>query len=186
MTTAGIVLAAGQSKRFGDQNKLLVDFQGEPLARHAARAMAAAGFEHLIAVVSDQEVEILFDKFEIAHSQRGSQQSTSLRVGIRRAVSLNAQRIVIALADMPCIEPTTLKTIDNLCASEGLSGCTDGTTVSPPAGFSREYFAALSGIRGDFGARSMLRSIPQRSMLKCPHEQLLDVDTIADLSACPD
>jgi len=48
---AGILLAAGQSTRFGRQ-KLLEPWRGEPLVRKTARCFLEAGLRPLVAVVS--------------------------------------------------------------------------------------------------------------------------------------
>ncbi len=181
MTTAGIILAAGQSERFGKTNKLLADFRGEPLASHAACVMANAGFEHLIAVNSDFEVEALFEGFSIEHVQTGCDQSASLRAGMNRAINLNATRVVIALADMPLVDTKTLKAVDRLCMIHGVSACTDRIKISPPAGFSTTHFEELRAISGDSGARALLQSLPSERLLNCSAELLLDVDTIDEL-----
>lgn len=43
-----VLLAAGLSKRMGDENKLLLPFDGVPLVRHTARTILASGCRHLI------------------------------------------------------------------------------------------------------------------------------------------
>src|SRR5690606_15453558 len=59
MTTAGVLLAAGHSRRWGPGNKLLAEWNGLPLAAHAAKALAAARVDLRAAVVRDSAVAAL-------------------------------------------------------------------------------------------------------------------------------
>src|SRR5207253_452189 len=51
----GILLAAGQSRRFAPRQKLLEPWHGEPLVRRAARHLVDAGLEPIVVVISDDE-----------------------------------------------------------------------------------------------------------------------------------
>ncbi|SEW30389.1 nucleotidyltransferase family protein [Natrinema salifodinae] len=45
---AGVVLASGTSSRFGTENKLLAELDGEPLIRHATRTILDAGLATIV------------------------------------------------------------------------------------------------------------------------------------------
>jgi molybdenum cofactor cytidylyltransferase len=45
-----VVLAAGASERFGADNKLLVNINGEPLIRRVVREIIGSGITELVAV----------------------------------------------------------------------------------------------------------------------------------------
>ena len=55
---AVVLLAAGRSSRMGGPNKLLQDFQGRPLVRHAAEAALASGASPVVVVTGHQEAEV--------------------------------------------------------------------------------------------------------------------------------
>src|SRR5690606_29186560 len=48
--SAAVLLAAGLSRRYGAVGKLVADFQGKPLARHAAETLCALPLARRIAV----------------------------------------------------------------------------------------------------------------------------------------
>jgi len=60
MRCYAILLAAGLSRRFGEQNKLLAPFRGKPLARHTLELVCGMGcFEKVFFVYSDETVAAL-------------------------------------------------------------------------------------------------------------------------------
>ncbi|OSP55993.1 NTP transferase domain-containing protein [Pseudoruegeria sp. SK021] len=183
MIRVGLVLAAGQSWRFGSENKLLQLYNGLPLADHVADTFRAVPLDHRIVVVSDPQVAALFDGFDVVHLDDGtSEQSRSLRHGVRHAVHRGAERLLIGLADMPLVDAGTLTQI--------LTGCTD-TTAScargvagpmPPACFPTAMLSDLMTLKGDRGAGALLRDIPVAAQVLVPPDRLRDVDTPADLA----
>lgn len=184
MTTAGILLAAGQSRRFGKNNKLLADFHGKELASYAADAMTSASFDHKIAVVSDPSTAKIFFEYTLIQAPVDNiSQSASLRAGVAYASNFGATQIVIALADMPFVTADTLNEIARISKNQGIAACTDGTRRTPPAGFRAEYFDALGASSGDTGAKSMIRSLPEECLLTVETRQLLDIDTASDFSS---
>jgi len=56
---AALLLAAGESRRFGAANKLLAELRGQPLVRHIATRLAGLGFGARIAICSDDRVAAL-------------------------------------------------------------------------------------------------------------------------------
>ena len=50
--TALILLAAGLSERFGDEDKLLALLNGKPIIQHAIEAAKGINYRHRLAVVS--------------------------------------------------------------------------------------------------------------------------------------
>ena len=179
MTTAGLLLAAGASRRFGSANKLLAPFRGRPLATHAAAALAGAGPDHLIAVTAAPAVAALLPEFDIVALPGPEDQSASLRAGVRRAMKLGADAVVIHLADMPLIEAATIAEV----ARRARAAVTDGSRRMPPAAFPAEDFEALLAVQGDSGARGLLAGLPEAALVRVPPAQLADVDTPANLAA---
>ncbi|HRQ24660.1 MAG TPA: NTP transferase domain-containing protein, partial [Anaerolineales bacterium] len=85
--TAGIILAAGSSTRFGSPKQLL-DWKGKPFVRHIAETALQAGLEPVLVVtgfhhaqiesaLKDLPVTIVYNA-EYAHGQ-----STSIRAGVK-------------------------------------------------------------------------------------------------------
>ncbi len=182
MTCAGILLAAGASRRFGTENKLLADLQGRPLVERAASALARAGCDHLIAMVSDPRVEDLLDGFILVRPDKGrSVQADSLRAGIACAVDLKAQKALVVLADMPFVSSRHLQIVAQRCTPGSPSASTDGTRRMPPACFPSDHFERLLELKGDHGAQDILRTLLPSALVHAPAEELRDIDTPAEL-----
>lgn len=182
MTTTGLLLAAGQSKRFGAQNKLTAILNGQALVCYAADAMREAGFDALLAVVSDDAVATHLDGFRLCHLEGGeASQSRSLVAGVSAATG--ADRITIALGDMPRVTSELLRDVTRLCPAEGAAASTNGSRRMPPASFDAALFDRLKSLTGDRGAGALLRDIPDACILTPDPTLLVDVDTPADLAA---
>ncbi|MDO9303033.1 MAG: NTP transferase domain-containing protein, partial [Anaerolineales bacterium] len=84
---AGIILAAGESTRFGAPKQLL-DWKGKPFARQVAETALQAGLEPVVVVTgfcaADVESALKGLPVKIAHNPEYTQgQSTSIRAGIQ-------------------------------------------------------------------------------------------------------
>jgi molybdenum cofactor cytidylyltransferase len=178
MTVAGVLLAAGSSRRFGSDDKLLAMLQGRQLVTHAAQAMYGFGPDVLIAVITSPEVAELLPDFEIAMPlEEAPEQSDSLRAGISLAESRGATRIVIALADMPFVTADLLQTVVGRSTASCPSAVTDGRRTMPPACFPQSCFSDLRNLSGDRGAAALLRKLPPSALVKVAQETLRDIDT---------
>ncbi|MEE2943788.1 MAG: nucleotidyltransferase family protein [Pseudomonadota bacterium] len=179
MKTIGILLAAGKSQRFGPEDKLLSTYQGQLLCRYAAEAMRASDADGLVVCISSPSLEPEFDGFQVTRC--GGLQSDSLKAGIKAAIALNADRILVALADMPHITTGTLNTLLETKAS--LAACAkNGNRPTVPALFDHTYFDTLLKLEGDQGARKLLQQVAPENMVPISPSEAFDVDTQADLS----
>lgn len=184
MTTAGILLAAGPSQRFGPDDKLLAVYRGRPLVTHAAEALRGAGCDFLVAVVGRPEVAAELGEFRPVYPAHGEpMQALSLRTGIAAARTLGVDRAVIVLGDMPGVTAALIRRVVDRCADDTPSASHDGTRIAPPACFPASLFEALMTIDGDQGARTLLRGLPAAALVRTDPEQLRDIDTPGDLPA---
>ncbi|MFS0687768.1 nucleotidyltransferase family protein [Sporosarcina sp. 179-K 8C2 HS] len=116
-------------------------------------------------------------------------QSASLRCGIEYAMEAGASAIIILLADQPFI---TIQMIDEMVAclkqhpNSNYIATTHEGTMKPPILFTEKLFPALMAIRGDQGARKVLREefLGHGKQLPCEDARLVfDVDDADDYSA---
>lgn len=180
MTTLGILLAAGTSLRFGPDDKLLTPWRGGTLVGSSAAALAAAGCDCLAAVVSSETVaSALPPQFQLIRIKPGKEMSISYQAACRHAESLEADRMLIALGDMPSLRQSTLRTL--LEPGMTSKACKYGGTRMPPALLlSTDWRAALNG-PGDHGARAAIHALPDAALVELDECEALDVDTKADL-----
>ena len=182
---AAILLAAGQSLRFGAADKLFAPIDGEPLLVHAARRIVELELAHRIAVCSDAQgaaASLLLPLgFEIAvnpHPERGL--SSSLACGIAAAAVGQADAALIALADMPFVSLRHLRSL--LAAFDPIhapvvASARNGLAM-PPALFARTMFASLRQAKGNQGGRKLLVTA---RLVEAPPAELADVDIPEDL-----
>ncbi|WP_417517725.1 NTP transferase domain-containing protein [Minwuia sp.] len=188
---AAILLAAGQSRRMGEINKLLTDVQGQPMIRHAYDAIRHSTAEPVI-VVTGHEQEKVRDVLSgtdviFAHNALHAEGlSTSLGAGLL-AVPADCEAVVVCLGDMPRITSTM---IDRLISAynpvEGRAICvpTRHGKRGNPVLFDRRFFAEVLGIGGDVGARHLI-GLHEDLVAEVPIDDdaiFLDVDTPEALS----
>lgn len=182
----GILLAAGFSRRFGS-NKLLQPLaDGVPVALAAARRMRAALSEVQVVVnPQDSSLAALLDGegFRVivcpqAHEGMGA----SLAWAVSQTPQASAW--IIALADMPFIQPATIAQVaDAIRRPEALVVPVFREQRGHPVGFGQAYLEELVALTGDEGARSILhRHVEQVQWLVCDDPGVIkDIDTPADL-----
>jgi molybdenum cofactor cytidylyltransferase len=188
LACTGILLAAGQGRRFGADKLLHPLADGTPIALAAARQLQAV-LPQCIAVVADAEGELAGYLARLGlqvvlnpHAAEGM--GTSIACGV--AAGPAARGWVIALADMPWIPSTVIRDV-----AEALVQGAD--IVAPacqgrrghPVGFSARHGAALRQLRGDAGARGIIAANRATLQLLETAERgvLLDVDLPASLAS---
>ncbi|MEM6479334.1 MAG: nucleotidyltransferase family protein [Pseudomonadota bacterium] len=179
---AGIMLAAGRSRRFGRADKLIAPYEARPLICHAATALSAIRPEHLIVVTRSSRVAALLPGWHVVAPEAGLPQSASLRAGIAAAIERDAQRALIVLGDMPAVTKPLLEAVVARMGEGQAAAATDGKRRLPPAGFPKAYFSDLMAAQGDQGARALLAQIPGPQLVLAKASELHDVDRPADLN----
>lgn len=190
---AGILLAAGFSRRFGAGDKLMhVLADGRPLALAAAHNLLQV-LPFTVAVVRPGNValaELLASAGAHvvdceAHAQ---DMSASLSTAVRHAAGLNSavHGFVIALADMPYIQPHTINRVAAaLTVGAGIVVPTYRQQRGHPVAFAAKFRSELENLSGDEGARSIVRRHQHEvRLLECDDAGIVaDIDTPSDLRA---
>jgi molybdenum cofactor cytidylyltransferase len=187
----GIVLAAGMSRRLG-RPKQLVEIDSVPLVRIVASTCLQSSLDDVVVVTGHASEAIggTLDDLPVGivhNADYESGQASSLKAGVRTAIELAADAVVVLLADQPGISS---ETIDRLIAERRDSGSwigmvTYGEERGHPVLFGHEVFAELDGISGDQGGREVIQRHRDRVVLvDGGREQVpMDVDTEADVLA---
>lgn len=188
LSVSGILLAAGSGRRFspdGTRSKLLAELPGRGMVvEEAAR--------HLRAVLPDVLAVIRPDSATLRHPllAAGCDVTECAGAGEGMAVSLvHALRLrdaadgwVIALADMPDVQPATIaKLIAALAEGADIAVPTFQGRRGNPVAFSRQHLSALLALHGDQGARRLLQSQPVTEVAVEDAGIHRDIDTPADL-----
>jgi CTP:molybdopterin cytidylyltransferase MocA len=188
---SGIVLAAGEGRRFGS-TKQLTEVDGKALAQHAIDALAGSDVDEILVVTGHDAAEVEAGlvvppngRFVRATGYRDGQ-SASLAAAVHD-ISDSSEAAVVLLADQPGVTRTavgalidafrrTRQPIVRLMYDDGPG----------PSLLSREIYAEAGHLRGDTGARVLMASHPEwvhevRMMGLAP----VDIDTVADLPRDP-
>lgn len=179
--TIGVLLAAGASRRFGPDEKLLAPWRGRPLVHWSAQALQIAGCQAGFAVVSSPEVGAALPAGITPYRiEAGQPMGASFRAAITLARSMSAARLLVCLGDMPNIPAGLLVAIltrdcDTACIADG--------SRRPPILLMAESFdAACDAAQGDMGARAFIRNLPAKDLIALPPAQAFDVDRPGDLA----
>ena len=174
---AAIVLAAGSSTRLGRPKQTLL-LNGEPLLARALRVAAEAGLGPLFLVVSpglDLSRLDLHPAYKTVINAAQEGMASSIRCGVEAAQASGVSGVVLMTCDQIALTPQHLQA---LCAQPTVpSGSAYAGKIGIPAYFPAPSFAALLELRGDTGARELLRAA--RPVLA--EELHFDIDTEEDV-----
>jgi molybdenum cofactor cytidylyltransferase len=177
MRVGAVILAAGASKRLGLPKQLLM-LSGETLLERAVRVARGAECSPVIVVLGASAEVIqarckLDDAVVMVNEDWAEGMGSSLRVGVGAVRDLDA--CVVMTCDMPAV------TAGHLLALMSSGEVTASSYLGKrgvPAYFPGETFQSLMELRGDSGAKDLLRSA--RAVELVGGE--LDVDTMEDLT----
>ena len=184
-----ILLAAGQSKRFGNKNKLLAMINGKPIINHIldtlfeiydpSELIVIVGYEHKIIknLIFNKDITIL----ENINYKKGI--GTSIALGTSN-LDTEIDGVMIIPADMPYINSKDLiylekKFIELNCQKVVMPEY--NSRIGNPVILPRNYFNTLKSLKDDFGARSLIRK-KDIMTLKTEFGTILDIDTKEELA----
>ncbi len=183
---AGVILAAGEGRRFGGQ-KLLEPLGDRPLVQHAVDAANASSLDPIVLVVGADADEVLARvnvgrARAVRNPDYATGQASSLQAGLGEIGEADAA--VVLLGDMPGVTPALL---DALVARQRASGSAAVVSVwrgrrMPPTFLHGDLWPAVRALRGDVGARDVLAGRDDVAELEvdAPLGALDDVDTRED------
>jgi len=183
----GLLLAAGQGRRFGGDKLLHPLADGTPMAVVSARRLRSA-CPHSIAVLRPEQQVLAglltAEGLELAFSPDAvAGMGHSLAAGV--AASPDAAGWLVALADMPFIQPLTLRRVaDALTDGAQLAAPFHNGQRGHPVGFAAGWREDLLALTGDEGARRLVGSArgAMRQIETDDAGVLRDVDRPADLA----
>jgi len=180
VSIAAVILAAGFSRRLGRPKQTVV-LHGETLVERSVRIAQQAGFPLVIAVVNPEgdfghSLQQLGCVVSI-NREAAEGMAASIRSGVATAQALRADGVLLMTCDQIALTPEHLRA---LCSEpEGIAGSGYAGKVGVPAYFPASSFSNLLKLRGDVGARNLLRDARV-----IPAEDLsLDIDTEADVAS---
>jgi molybdenum cofactor cytidylyltransferase len=180
---AVVLLAAGRSARFGDDDKRAADLGGQPLIAWAAQAgRAIPAIARFLIDSGDEKNRLALDGYRTLTNAAPDQGlSSSLRIAAQAAVQAGAGALLILLADMPFVTGDHLRALLDArvrAPDRAVFTAREDGRAQPPALFPRTLFPALMALSGDRGAKGLAGDATR---VAAPPRLLLDIDTPADL-----
>jgi molybdenum cofactor cytidylyltransferase len=191
---AALILAAGQSRRMGALNKLLVEIEGKAMVRHVVDAVLAAALSPVTVVLGHEAERVRAALagagvgFAVNPDFAGGL-STSLRTGLA-ALPETVDGALVCLGDMPLVAPADIERLlaaFNPAEGRAIVVPTRRGKRGNPVLWARRLFAEMREVAGDTGAKHLIGAYPELvAEVEMPGEAVLvDIDTpqaLADLA----
>ena len=171
MQIGGLILAAGNSKRMGDKNKLLLKFRSEPIIKQVCRVALNTNLKPLYVVTGFQKnliekvIPPKIDKI-IYNMNWSSGMASSIYAGLS-CMPNSVSGCMIILGDMPLIKIETI----NLLLSEFKKHLYEKIVFpmykknqANPVIFPNFFFPDILACDGDNGAKKVLMNFPDKSI----------------------
>lgn len=189
---SAILLAAGESRRMGAANKLMLSIGGVPLLRHAVQTLLAAQL-HEVAVVlghEDERARALIADLDvtIAHNRDYAHgQMSSVHRGIE-ALTRPCDGIMVCLADQPLLTPADIGFLADAFARRGRGSIlvpTYGGRRGNPIVLAAEHGATILAGGRQLGCKRLIERNPDLvATLETANDHFLfDLDTPEDYAA---
>lgn len=195
MKTELILLAAGQSKRFGGI-KQLADIHGQPMICHCLSQYRQGDkwidgiTQGYVVLGSSAEIitKVLPNKVEqfVANNwQLGMGHSLAQSMQI---IASDTTHVLIGLADQIAITQQTIMQMLEEASNnpQQIIAAKYAGRVGAPCVFPKQYFVQLGQLMGDKGARELLQKNLQQVISFAIPEAAFDIDTTADLKRISD
>jgi molybdenum cofactor cytidylyltransferase len=181
---AGVILAAGESKRMG-QPKQLIEIGGKTMLNLVLDAALASALEPLYVVLGHEAPsmrEAVNGRAEVVvNPDYREGMGSSVRAGVA-ALPPETSAAMFLLVDQPGITAAAINAL--------LARSTPVNIVAPlvagrrgnPAVFGRRWFSDLACACGDSGGRTIIEAHPEALLLVEIDADLRDVDTPEDLA----
>lgn len=185
---AVVLLAAGDSSRLGHPKQLL-SFKGRSLLQHSMDAGRGSDAQHMIVVLGSQAAMIesetgKVDAMVIINEDWQEGLSSSIRAGIQACQEAypDIESVILMVCDQPFVSSALL---NNLIRTHHVSGkaiVASGyaNTVGTPALFHKDLFPYLMELRGDAGAKKVIRNHEDKVAVVSFPKGTVDVDTETD------
>ena len=183
-----IILAAGLSKRYGLKNKLTQHINNKPIINclmdkllsiyDTSELLIVTGYEHetIINLINNSDIEFIYNN----DYKKGI--GTSISAGIRE-LDKTIRGVMIVPADMPIISTKDLIKLQNKFLELNCSKVIFPkykSQVGNPVILPKKYFNILEGLKGDFGAKSLINKTDIITV-NTDIGTIFDIDTVSNL-----
>lgn len=181
----GVILAAGDSSRFG-QNKLLFDWHGIPLIKHVAIQAIGSMLHPVIIVTGFESAEIRreivgLDLTCVENPNWMKGQSESIKTALT-FIANDSDGVCFLPGDQPFISREVINKLINTFQTTTKSIIVPyiNSIRANPVIFARETFSRLATITGDAGGRQLFDCFSMEKVQLQDRNLLIDIDSMDD------
>ena len=183
-----VILAAGGSSRLGTPKQLL-HYDGKSLLRHAAYTALKTKINPIVIVVGAShlimEKEVEETGVEIIYNQNWHDGiASSLRVGLKAVLAINpgTDGIIFMVCDQPYVTIPLLKDLllKQHASKLPIVASDYGNDIGTPALFHKFFFTELIELKGDAGAKKLLKTHRELVATVLFPNGNIDIDTVDD------
>ena len=185
----GILLAAGQSKRLKNENKLLKKFKNKPLIHHVLKSVQKSKIKKIIIVLGHQFKEtkkIIKNnkKFIFVINKKYKQGvSSSIKKGLEK-INKQDKGFIILQSDMPFVKTSDINKIYNSIIRKKylVHALKYKNRIGNPIGFDISILKKFKKIEGNIGAKYMVKRLQKSTnYIKVSTEKVFkDFDKASD------
>ncbi len=186
--TGAIILAAGRSSRLGGPKQLL-QFHHKTLLQHTIDELKLAGAKPIIMVtgghakaVSDSIDQEGLDLVYNPHWEQGIASGIVAGLETMNARYKEIKQVILAVCDQPYVSAFLFEQLFHTqhSSSKNIVASAYKDTLGTPVLFTQKYFDLLLGLKGDEGAKKILRAfLEDVAQVDFPLGHI-DIDTVAD------
>jgi len=165
-----ILLAAGQSKRMKSENKLIKLYKNKPLINYSLNVLKKSKVNKIIIVLGYQHKEvkkIIKKNKKIIFTYNKNYKkgmASSIKIGLKK-ISKNDKGFIVAQSDMPFVKQSDINKICRSINSKKflIHALKYKNRVGNPIGFDSSLIKKFKNIKGQFGAKFMVKRLKNRT-----------------------
>ena len=165
-----ILLAAGQSKRMKSENKLIKLYKNKPLINYSLNVLTKSKVNKIILVLGHQhkEVKKIIKKNKkiifTCNKNYKKGMASSIKIGLKK-ISKNDKGFIVAQSDMPFVKQSDINKICRSINSKKflIHALKYKNRVGNPIGFDSSLIKKFKNIKGQFGAKFMVKRLKNRT-----------------------
>jgi len=165
-----ILLAAGQSKRMKSENKLIKLYKNKPLINYSLNVLTKSKVNKIIIVLGHQYKEVKKiikknNKIIFTYNKNYKKgMASSIKNGLKK-ISKNDKGFIVAQSDMPFVKQSDINKICRSINSKKflVHALKYKTRVGNPIGFDSSLIKKFKNIKGQFGAKYMVKRLKNRT-----------------------
>ncbi len=175
---AGLLLAAGEGRRFG-MPKALAEVGGRLLVERAFGTLRDGGCDPVVVVLGASASEVraratLPGAVVVDNPEWATGMGSSLRVGLSASAGLDVDAVAVLLVDTPGITPAAVRRVASHSSPGALAIATYGDEPGHPVLLGRDHWDGVAELaQGDAGARRYLNKHPDL-VTRIPCEDVAD------------